>query len=123
VYEQGVFEADTYDAIGTGDAFVAGYLAKRIDGGGVADSLEWAAAAAALKRTVDGDLAVITPGDVESVVDGAGWGSIGNTRYKQRCGGIAGGFAVDNWDVGRVRRRPVDRRTCKLRKTVQQRGR
>jgi 2-dehydro-3-deoxygluconokinase len=72
VYEQGVFEADTYDAIGTGDAFVAGYLAKRIDGGGVADSLEWAAAAAALKRTVDGDLAVITPGDVESVVDGAG---------------------------------------------------
>ncbi|WP_202593925.1 bifunctional 2-dehydro-3-deoxygluconokinase/2-dehydro-3-deoxygalactonokinase [Halorubrum halophilum] len=72
VYEQGVFEADTYDAIGTGDAFVAGYLAKRTDGGDVADALEWAAAAAALKRTVDGDLAVITPGDVESVVDGAG---------------------------------------------------
>jgi len=50
----------------------ATYLAKRIDGGEMADSLEWAAAAAALKRTVDGDLAVITPGDVESVVDGAG---------------------------------------------------
>ena len=72
VHEQGVFEADTYDAIGTGDAFVAGYLAKRVEGGGVAEALEWAAAAAALKRTVDGDLAVITPGDVEGVVDGAG---------------------------------------------------
>jgi len=80
-YEQGVFEADTYDAIGTGDAFVAGYLAKRIDGGEMADSLEWAAAAAALKRTVDGDLAVITPGDVESVVDGAG-GSTDRSLYK-----------------------------------------
>ena len=72
VHEQGVFEADTFDAIGTGDAFVAGYLTKRIDGGSVPDALEWAAATAALKRTVDGDLAVVTPDDVEGVVDGAG---------------------------------------------------
>ena len=71
VYEQGVFDAETFDAIGTGDAFVAGYLAKRLGGGDVADALEWAAAAAALKRTVDGDLAVITPGDVADVVGGA----------------------------------------------------
>jgi 2-dehydro-3-deoxygluconokinase len=70
VYEQAVFDAETFDAIGTGDAFVAGYLAKRLDGGGVADGLEWAAAAAALKRTVDGDLAVISPEDVSDVVDG-----------------------------------------------------
>ncbi|WP_418284232.1 bifunctional 2-dehydro-3-deoxygluconokinase/2-dehydro-3-deoxygalactonokinase [Halorubrum sp. DTA46] len=69
--DQGVFAADTFDAIGTGDAFVAGYLAKRIDGGGVADALEWAAAAAALKRTIAGDVAVITPDDVTSVIDGA----------------------------------------------------
>ncbi|MWV65340.1 sugar kinase [Halorubrum sp. JWXQ-INN 858] len=70
VHEQGVFEAETCDAIGTGDAFVAGYLAKRIAGGGVGDALEWAAATAALKRTVDGDLAVVTPEEVEAVVDG-----------------------------------------------------
>ncbi len=71
VHEQGVFDADTVDAIGTGDAFVAGYLAKRIAGGGVADALEWAAAAAALKRTIAGDIAVISPADVAAVVDGA----------------------------------------------------
>ncbi|EMA65144.1 PfkB domain protein [Halorubrum aidingense JCM 13560] len=69
--EQEVFDADTFDAIGTGDAFVAGYLAKRIDGGDVAAALEWAAAAAALKRTIAGDVAVITPADVDGVVDGA----------------------------------------------------
>ena len=72
VNEQGVFDAETFDAIGTGDAFVAGYLAKRVAGGGVAAALEWAAAAAALKRTIGGDVAVITPADVAGVVDGAG---------------------------------------------------
>lgn len=70
VEKQGVFDADTHDAIGTGDAFVAGFLAKRIAGGDVAAALEWAAATAALKRTVDGDLAVVTPDEVERVADG-----------------------------------------------------
>ncbi|WP_199240879.1 bifunctional 2-dehydro-3-deoxygluconokinase/2-dehydro-3-deoxygalactonokinase [Halorubrum sp. SD690R] len=72
VYEQGVFDAETIDAIGTGDAFVAGYLAKRIDGGDLPAALEWAAAVAALKRTVAGDVAVVTPGEVEGVVAGGG---------------------------------------------------
>ena len=72
VAEQGVFDADTHDAIGTGDAFVAGFLAKRIAGGDMADALEWAAATAALKRTIDGDLAVVTPAEVGRVVAGGG---------------------------------------------------
>ncbi len=72
VHEQGVFEAETFDAIGTGDAFVAGFLAKRLGGGDVHAALEWAAATAALKRTVAGDLAVVTPEEVEAVVDGGG---------------------------------------------------
>ncbi len=72
VHQQKVFEAETFDAIGTGDAFVAGFLANRLRGGGVADALEWAAATAALKRTIGGDLAVVTPEEVEAVVDGAG---------------------------------------------------
>ncbi|WP_459880286.1 bifunctional 2-dehydro-3-deoxygluconokinase/2-dehydro-3-deoxygalactonokinase [Halorubrum gandharaense] len=71
VYEQGVFEADTHDAIGTGDAFVAGFLAKRLAGGDPAEALEWASATAALKRTIDGDLAVVTPAEVEATIDGA----------------------------------------------------
>jgi 2-dehydro-3-deoxygluconokinase len=72
VFEQSVFEAETIDAIGTGDAFVAGYLAKRIAGGDVPAALEWAAATAALKRTVTGDVAVVTPAEVEDVVGGGG---------------------------------------------------
>ena len=69
-YEQAVFEAETVDAIGTGDAFVAGYLASRIDGDDVSVALERAAATAALKRTVGGDAAVVTPAEVDNVIAG-----------------------------------------------------
>ncbi|ELZ72870.1 2-keto-3-deoxygluconate kinase [Haloferax prahovense DSM 18310] len=74
VSEQGVYEAETRDAIGTGDAFVGGYLAKHLDGGSVAESLRWASATASLKRTVDGDIAVVNPEDVERVVADEGDG-------------------------------------------------
>ncbi|KAB1197228.1 MULTISPECIES: bifunctional 2-dehydro-3-deoxygluconokinase/2-dehydro-3-deoxygalactonokinase [Haloferax] len=74
VYEQGVYEAETHDAIGTGDAFVGGFLAKRLDGGDVAESLQWAAATASFKRTIEGDVAVVTPDDVERVVAAEGDG-------------------------------------------------
>lgn len=74
VFEQSTYEAETLDPIGTGDAFVGGYLAKRIRGGDVSTALSWAAATAALKRTIAGDLAVVTPAEVASVVadDGDG---------------------------------------------------
>ena len=74
VFEQSTYEAETLDAIGTGDAFVGGYLAKRVRGGDVSTALSWAAATAALKRTIAGDLAVVTPEEVASVVadDGDG---------------------------------------------------
>lgn len=71
VHEQGVFEAETFDAIGTGDAFVAGFLAARIEGDTVPTALERAAATAALKRTVGGDVAVVTAAEVDRVVEGA----------------------------------------------------
>ncbi|AFK18249.1 sugar kinase [Haloferax mediterranei ATCC 33500] len=74
VYEQGVYEAETHDAIGTGDAFVGGYLAKYLAGGDVAESLQWASATASLKRTLEGDIAVVTPEDIERVVSEEGEG-------------------------------------------------
>jgi 2-dehydro-3-deoxygluconokinase len=70
VYEQPVFDADTYDAIGTGDAFVAGFIAERLRGGALPAALRWGSATAALKRTTDGDLVVTTRAEVESVIDG-----------------------------------------------------
>jgi len=67
--EQSTFEAETFDPIGTGDAFVGGYLARHLRGASVAESLRYAAATAALKRTIDGDLALISEREVESVID------------------------------------------------------
>lgn len=72
--EQPAFETDTHDPIGTGDAFVGGYLARRIDGGDVAEALEVGAATASLKRTIPGDIAVVTPEEVERVIREGGEG-------------------------------------------------
>ena len=68
VFERPVFEADTFDAIGTGDAFVGGFLTARADGADVERCLTYGAATASLKRTIDGDLAVVTPAEVEAVI-------------------------------------------------------
>ena len=73
-HEQPAFETDTVDAIGTGDAFVGGYLARYIRGDSVSEALSYAAATAALKRTIEGDLAVVTPGEVEGVLEHEGRG-------------------------------------------------
>ncbi|WP_277553652.1 bifunctional 2-dehydro-3-deoxygluconokinase/2-dehydro-3-deoxygalactonokinase [Halobaculum limi] len=69
VFEQPVYEADTLDAIGTGDAFVGGFLSKRCLGGTIDEALEWGAATASLKRTISGDLAVVTREEVQRVID------------------------------------------------------
>jgi 2-dehydro-3-deoxygluconokinase len=73
-YEQPAFETDTVDAIGTGDAFVGGYLVRHIAGDSVSEALSYAAATAALKRTIEGDLAVVTPDEVEGVLEKEGRG-------------------------------------------------
>lgn len=74
VVHQDAFEAATVDAIGTGDAFVGGYLARRLQGGDFADAIQYGAATAALKRTILGDLALVTPVEVERVLAEAGRG-------------------------------------------------
>ncbi|MBC9987972.1 sugar kinase [Haloferax sp. AS1] len=74
VVEQPAFKTDTLDPVGTGDAFVGGYIASRLGEGSVADALETAAATAALKRTLAGDLAVVTPAEVERVCANRGDG-------------------------------------------------
>ncbi|MCH7659722.1 MAG: sugar kinase [Euryarchaeota archaeon] len=71
---QSAFETETYDPIGTGDAFVGGFLARRIAGGDIESALEYGAATAALKRTIPGDIAVVTPEEVERVIDAEGSG-------------------------------------------------
>jgi len=70
IIEQPAFPAGDAHPVGTGDAFVGGFLAKRLQDGTVADALEYGAAAAALKRTIPGDVAVVTPAAVDRVVAG-----------------------------------------------------
>jgi len=68
IHEQSAFEADTYDPIGTGDAFVGGLLASRLAGDEIDDALAYGTATAALKRTIGGDVAVVTPEEVNAVL-------------------------------------------------------
>jgi 2-dehydro-3-deoxygluconokinase len=74
VHDQGVYEAETVDPVGSGDAFVGGFLARRVNGGTVREALAYGSATASLKRTIEGDLAVVTPAEVQAVIDEDGGG-------------------------------------------------
>ena len=69
VVEQGVLASETIDAIGTGDAFVGGVLAELLAGGEIDRALEYGAATASLKRTVEGDVLVTTRAEVEAALN------------------------------------------------------
>jgi len=70
VHDQSAFETDTRDPVGSGDAFVGGFLARWLDDRDVAAALAYGAATAALERTLDGDMALVSPAEVEAVLDG-----------------------------------------------------
>jgi 2-dehydro-3-deoxygluconokinase len=74
VHRQDTYDAETRDPVGTGDAFVGGYLASRLDGGSVERALAYGSATAALKRTLDGDAATVDPAEVERVMEESGGG-------------------------------------------------
>jgi 2-dehydro-3-deoxygluconokinase len=60
---------DTVDPVGSGDALVGGYLARRLQGGSTEEALEYGVATAAIERTVAGDVAVLEPAEVEAVLE------------------------------------------------------
>jgi 2-dehydro-3-deoxygluconokinase len=68
--EQGTYPAGDAHAVGTGDAFVGGFLARYVETGAVDEALQWGAATAALKRSIPGDMALVTPSEVRDVVSG-----------------------------------------------------
>ncbi|WP_255168912.1 bifunctional 2-dehydro-3-deoxygluconokinase/2-dehydro-3-deoxygalactonokinase [Natrononativus amylolyticus] len=68
VHDHDAYETDTVDPIGTGDAFTGAFLARRLAGEDVPRALEYAAATAALKRTIPGDVALVTKAEVDAVV-------------------------------------------------------
>ncbi|APX96944.1 bifunctional 2-dehydro-3-deoxygluconokinase/2-dehydro-3-deoxygalactonokinase [Natronorubrum daqingense] len=68
VHDQAAYETDTVSPIGTGDAFSGAFIARRLHGDDVPKALEYAAATAALKRTIPGDVALLTKDEVDAVV-------------------------------------------------------
>lgn len=74
VHEQEAFDAETTDPVGSGDAFAGAFIAARMDGKNIHDSLELATAAAALKRTIPGDVPTFTEEEVMAVIERANEG-------------------------------------------------
>ncbi|RQG95023.1 bifunctional 2-dehydro-3-deoxygluconokinase/2-dehydro-3-deoxygalactonokinase [Natrarchaeobius oligotrophus] len=72
VHEQDAYETDTVSKIGTGDAFTGAFIARRLHGDDVPTALEYATATAALKRTIPGDVALVSQEEVEEVVSSGG---------------------------------------------------
>jgi len=70
VYDQPTFDATSAHPVGTGDSFVGGFLSQYVEGATVPAALEYAAATAALKRSIPGDIAVVTPQEIERVIEG-----------------------------------------------------
>ncbi|MEF8812230.1 MAG: bifunctional 2-dehydro-3-deoxygluconokinase/2-dehydro-3-deoxygalactonokinase [Halovenus sp.] len=73
-HDQQAFETETVDPVGSGDALVGGYLARRLVGHSVPDALAYGVATAALKRTVEGDMARLSAEEVTALVAGDGAG-------------------------------------------------
>ncbi len=57
------------DPLGSGDAFAAGFLFGYLTDSNLASALHLGASAAALKRTIPGDLALISLEDLRQVTD------------------------------------------------------
>ena len=58
------------DSFGVGDAFLAGLLWKLVRGADFSDAVRAASVTAAIKGTIRGDLARVTPGEVEAAIAG-----------------------------------------------------
>jgi len=67
VHQVGVYPTQTVDPIGTGDAFVAGFVYGYLTGD-APRGLRYGAALAALKRTIPGDIALVTLDEVEELL-------------------------------------------------------
>jgi len=70
VHEHDGYEAQTVDPIGAGDAFSGAFVARRLSGDEIREALDYATAAAALKRTIPGDIPTISREEAERVMAG-----------------------------------------------------
>jgi 2-dehydro-3-deoxygluconokinase len=71
LYRTRTYEVEIVDRLGAGDSFAAGLIHGLLDGE-IQKGLDYGVAASALKHSIPGDFAWITPEEVEALVKGAG---------------------------------------------------
>lgn len=71
-----VYDIDVVDRIGAGDAFAAGVIRGVLAGQTIAETVEFATAAAVLKHSIPGDLALLSVSEVEALAAGATTGRV-----------------------------------------------
>jgi len=71
VFRTRSYEVEIVDRLGAGDSFAAGLIHGLLDGD-LQRGLDWGVAASALKHSVPGDFAWITPAEVEALLKGPG---------------------------------------------------
>lgn len=62
------FQVEVVDRVGAGDALAAGVICGLLEGASMAEALRFGAAAAALKLTIPGDLALVSREEVEALL-------------------------------------------------------
>jgi 2-dehydro-3-deoxygluconokinase len=71
LYKTRTYEVEIVDRLGAGDSFAAGLIHGLLDND-LQKGLDWGVAISALKHTIPGDFAWVTPDEVESVLKGGG---------------------------------------------------
>ena len=71
VYRTRSYEVEIVDRLGAGDSFAAGLIHGLLDGD-VQKAVDYGVAASALKHSIPGDFAWITPAEVEAMLKGGG---------------------------------------------------
>lgn len=69
LFHQPAFAAEPVGRLGGGDAFAAGFLARHIVTGDIAESLRWGSAAAAIKYSIPGDFPLLRPAEVAALAE------------------------------------------------------
>lgn len=77
IAQQAAFNvSNPVDRIGAGDAFDAGYIAAQLRGWSLDESLRFGNAMSALKMTIPGDLALVSPSEIEQMLAGSKLASV-----------------------------------------------
>ena len=71
IYRTRTYEVEIVDRLGAGDSFAAGLIHGLLKDD-VASALDWGVAMSAIKHSIPGDFAWVSPGEIESLLKGTG---------------------------------------------------